>query len=75
MMLERVLMARSCRKRAAEWKKLAETAVTNQESVNHLSIAEHYSALAEAAERSVKAELEKRFPPVKPVSSSAPPGP
>lgn len=74
-MFERVLLARRCRKRAAEWKKLAETADTNQESVNHLSIAEHYSVLAEAAERSVKAELEMRFPHVKPVSYSTPPIP
>jgi hypothetical protein len=61
-MLERVLMARRCRKRAAEWKKLAETAMTAEERSGHLVVAEHYSALAEAAERSVKVTLEERFP-------------
>ena len=61
-MLERVLMARRCRKRAAEWKKLAETALTAEEQRDHLIVAEHYNTLAEAAERSVKATLEERFP-------------
>jgi hypothetical protein len=62
LMLECVLMARRCRKRAAEWKNLAETATTTEERNGHLIVAEHYSALAEAAERSVKATLEERFP-------------
>jgi hypothetical protein len=61
-MLECVLMARRCRKRAVEWKNLAETATTAEERSGHLIVAEHYSALAEAAERSVKATLEERFP-------------
>jgi hypothetical protein len=47
---ERVLMARRCRKRAAEWMKLAETAIMAEERNGHLIVAEHYSALAEAAE-------------------------
>jgi hypothetical protein len=59
---ERVLMARRCRKRAAEWKNLAETAMTAEERSGHLIVAEHYSALADAAERSVKDTLEERFP-------------
>ena len=61
-MLERVLMARRCRKREAEWRNLAETAMTPEERHGHLIVAAHYSALAEAAERSVKATLEERFP-------------
>jgi hypothetical protein len=59
---ERVLMARRCRKRAAECKNLAETALTAEERSGHLIVAEHYSAVAEAAERSVKATLEAHFP-------------
>ena len=62
MIFERVLMVRRCRKRAAEWKSLAETAMTAEVRSGHLIVAEHYSALAEAAERSVKATLEERFP-------------
>lgn len=61
-MFERVLMARRCRKRAAEWKCSAATAITAEERSRHLVVAEHYSTLAEAAERSVKATLEDRFP-------------
>jgi hypothetical protein len=52
----RVLMARRCRKRAAEWLCLAETAHTAAERSRHLIGAEHYSTLADAAERSVKDE-------------------
>jgi hypothetical protein len=59
---ERVLMARRCRKRAAERKNLAETALTAAERSGHLIIAEHYNAVAETAERAVKATLEERFP-------------
>jgi len=55
-------MARRCRKRAAECKNLAETPKTADERSGHLVVAEHYSALAEAAKRSVKATLEERFP-------------
>jgi hypothetical protein len=62
LMLEGVIMALRCRKCAAEYKNLAETAVTAEERSGHLVVAEHYSALAEAAERSVKATLETRFP-------------
>ena len=62
LMFDRVLMARRCRKRAAEYKSLAETAMTAEERGGHLIVAEHYNALAEAAERSVKATLEERFP-------------
>ncbi len=74
-MFERVLLARRCRRRAAEWKGLAETAITDQERFYHFKISEHYSTLAEAVERSVKAELERRFPHMKPVNSSGPPAP
>jgi hypothetical protein len=59
---ERVLMAKRCRKRAAESNNLAETAVTAEERSGHLIVAEHYSTLAEATERSIKAALEERFP-------------
>ena len=52
---------RSHKKRAAEWKNLAETAITAKERANDLIIAEHYNVSAEAAERSVKATLEERF--------------
>jgi hypothetical protein len=62
LMLERVLMARDCRKRAAEWKERAETAMTAEEKRRDLIVAEHYSVLAEAAERSTRVTLEQRFP-------------
>jgi hypothetical protein len=61
LMLERVLMARRCRRRAAECMSLAETA-TPEERNGHLIVAEHYRALADAEERSVKTTLEERFP-------------
>ena len=69
-MLERVLLARRCRKRAAEWKNLAETAMTAAERSGHLIVAEHYNAVAETAERAVKATLEERFPHPRPASAS-----
>jgi hypothetical protein len=61
-MFELVFMLRRCRKRAAEWKNRAETAVTAEERYRHLMVAEHYSALAERAERSMKAAWDERFP-------------
>jgi hypothetical protein len=61
-MLECVFMARRCWKRAAEWKNCAETAVTAEERRRHLMLADHYCALAQSAERSMKAALEERFP-------------
>jgi hypothetical protein len=70
LIFERVLMARRCRKRAAECKNLAESATTAAERSGHLIVAEHYSALAETAERAVKAALEERFPHPKPASAS-----
>jgi hypothetical protein len=36
--------------------------MTAEERSGHLIVAEHYSALADAAERSVKDTLEERFP-------------
>ena len=67
---ERVLMAKRCRKRAAEWINLAETAVMAEERRGHLIVAEHYSALAEATERSIKAALEENFSHPKPPFAS-----
>ena len=67
---ERVLMARRCRKRAAEYKNFADTAMTAEERSGHLIVAEHYSALAEATERSIKAALEEHFPHPKPPFAS-----
>ena len=61
-MLEYVFTARRCSKRAAEWKSLAETAITAEERRRHLTVADHYSALAHSAEQSMKAALEERFP-------------
>jgi hypothetical protein len=61
-MFELVFMLRRCRKRAAEWKDRAETAVTAEEQCRHLMIAEHYGALADNAERSMKAAWLERFP-------------
>ena len=61
-MLECVFTARRCWKRAAECKNRAETAITAEERRRHLMVAEHFSALAQSAERSMKAALEKRFP-------------
>jgi hypothetical protein len=61
-MFECVLTARRCWKRAAEWKSRAETAITAEERRRHRMVADHYSALAQSAERSVKAALEERFP-------------
>jgi len=61
-MFELVFMLRRCRKRAAEWKNHAETAVTPEERCRHLMVAEHYSALADSAERSMKAAWDERFP-------------
>jgi hypothetical protein len=61
-MLDCVFMAWRCWKRAAEWKNRAETAIKAEERRHHLMIADHYSALAQSAERSMKAALEERFP-------------
>jgi hypothetical protein len=61
-MFECVFTARRCLKRAAEWKNCAETAITAEERRRHLIVADHYSALAHSAERSMKAALEERFP-------------
>jgi hypothetical protein len=61
-MLECVFMARRCWKRAAEWKNRAETAITAEEQRRHLIVADHYSALAQSAEGSMKAALVERFP-------------
>jgi hypothetical protein len=61
-MLECVFTARRCWKRAAEWRDHAETAITADERRRHLRVADHYSALARSAERSMKAVLEERFP-------------
>jgi hypothetical protein len=62
LMLERVFTARRCWKRAAEWKSRAETAVVAEERRRHLMVADHYTALAQSAERSMKAALKERFP-------------
>jgi hypothetical protein len=61
-MLECVFTARRCWNRAAEWKSRAATAITAEERRRHLMVADHYSALARSAERSMKAALEERFP-------------
>jgi hypothetical protein len=61
-MFELVLMARRCRKRATEWKSRADTAITAEERFRHVVVAEHYSALAESAERSLNAAWDERFP-------------
>jgi len=61
-MLKCVFTARRCWKRAAEWESRAETAITAEERRRHLMVADHYSALAHSAERSMKVALEERFP-------------
>ncbi len=61
-MLECVFTARRGSKRAAEWKSRAEIAFTAQERRRHLMVADHHSALAQSAERSMKTALEERFP-------------
>jgi hypothetical protein len=61
-MLECVFMARRCWKRAAEWRNRAETAITAAEQRRYFIVADHYSALAQSAERSMKAALVERFP-------------
>jgi hypothetical protein len=61
-MLECVFTARRCWKRAAEWESRSATAVTAKERRRHLTVADHYRALAQSTERSMKAALEERFP-------------
>ena len=61
-MLECVLTARHCWKRAEECKNCAETALTAEGRRRHLMVADHYATLAQSAERSIKAALEERFP-------------
>lgn len=61
-MFELVFMFCRCRKCADEWKNRAETAVTVEERSRHLMVAEHYSALAANAERSMRAAWDERFP-------------
>jgi len=61
-MLECVFTARRCWKRAAECKNRAESALTAEERRRHLMVADHYTELAQSAERSMQAALEERFP-------------
>jgi hypothetical protein len=61
-MFECVFTTRRCWKRAAEWKSRAEAAITAEERRRHLTVADHYTALAQSAERSMKGALEERFP-------------
>jgi hypothetical protein len=44
--------------------------MTAAERSGHLIVAEHYSSLAETAERAVKAALEEHFPHPKPTFAS-----
>jgi hypothetical protein len=70
-MFELVFMLRRCRKRAAEWMSRAESAVTAEERYRHLMVAEHYSALADNAERSMKAAWLERFPGMQSAQANA----